>query len=195
MSGFTRRNFIKTTFVATAAVNLAGFSAASLLTKDADAATDKEVKGRFKGGHHVGIYVNDMKQSVKFYEDMFGFKLLFIADVMEGDKPLQLGFIKLNNLYIELLKPVDVKGITPAAQGTANHICIRTDDAHAAYKALKEKGANFETPVLNAPMPFDREFVDNDIFVKKGKNMVNVNIFFMRGLNGERIEIMQDNMG
>lgn len=43
---------------------------------------------------HAGIYCRDIDQSIAFYEDVFGFKLLFRSDAMEGDKPLKMAWMR-----------------------------------------------------------------------------------------------------
>lgn len=46
------------------------------------------------GFQHVGVYCRNIDESIAFYEDVFGCRLLFRSDAMEGDKPLKMAWIK-----------------------------------------------------------------------------------------------------
>ena len=84
--------------------------------------------GLFTGySHHIGIYVIDREESIRFYEDVLGFKLLFKVD-NESDG-LLIAMLKLNNCFIEVLEPPQNKDtIVQGANATINHVgihCIR----------------------------------------------------------------------
>ena len=49
--------------------------------------------------HHVGIYCRDIEESIAFYEDVLGCRLLFESDAQEGDKPLKMAWLKSCLLY------------------------------------------------------------------------------------------------
>ena len=43
---------------------------------------------------HAGIYCRDIDESLAFYQYVFGCKLLFRSNAMEGDKPLKMAWVK-----------------------------------------------------------------------------------------------------
>ena len=53
---------------------------------------------------HAGIYCRDIDESIAFYEDVLGCKLLFKSDAMEGDKPLKMAWMKGMGTAFELLE-------------------------------------------------------------------------------------------
>ena len=51
--------------------------------------------------HHVGIYCRDIEESIAFYEDVLGCRLLFESDAQEGDKPLKVyEYCNLHGLWV-----------------------------------------------------------------------------------------------
>jgi len=144
--------------------------------------------------HHTGIYCVDMDETVRFYESVLGFKTIFLSEVMEGDKPLKMAFLKHENIVIELLSPVKTSSIISSAMNTQNHLCIRTTDIDKTYKYLQSKKVNLETGILSAKLKFSKELTDKSVFTKFDKKSVDLKLFFFRGINGERFEIMQDNI-
>ena len=66
--------------------------------------------------HHVGIYCRDIEESIAFYEDVLGCRLLFESDAQEGDKPLKMAWLKRGDLVFELLECED-KATCEAAGG------------------------------------------------------------------------------
>ena len=59
------------------------------------------------GFQHVGVYCRNIDESIAFYEDVFGCRLLFRSDAMEGDKPLKMAWIKGMGIVFELLECED----------------------------------------------------------------------------------------
>ena len=43
---------------------------------------------------HAGIYCRDIEESIAFYEDVLGCRLMFRSDAMEGDKPLKMAWMR-----------------------------------------------------------------------------------------------------
>ncbi len=140
----------------------------------------------FTGYSHIGIYVNNREEAIKFYEDVLGFKLLFKVD-NESDG-LLIGMLKLNNCYIEVLEPPDVEDLEPprgkkniitSANSTVNHVGITVTDIDLAVKHVKSFGYEVE----------DRGIYDVPRF---GSPNIDLRVAFFRGLNGERIELFQE---
>ena len=79
------------------------------------------------GFQHVGVYCRNIDESLAFYEDVFGCRLLFRSDAMEGDKPLKMAWIKGMGIVFELLECED-KSTCDAAANCLNHLALRVKD-------------------------------------------------------------------
>lgn len=144
---------------------------------------------------HVGVYCRDIDESIAFYNEIFGCKLLFRTDAMEGDKPLKMAWIKGNGIVFELLECED-KSTCDAAAKCLNHLAVRVGDMDEFVALLNEKGIAIEAGPFDPPLEFDRplEEEDSDVFVKYGDAGAQLRIMFFRGPGGERFEIVQDNI-
>ncbi|MDI3533991.1 MAG: glyoxylase family protein [Thermosediminibacterales bacterium] len=122
---------------------------------------------------HVGIVVEDMEASVKFYTDILGFKFLESVDLPN----LKLAFLAAGNDTIELVKYKE-ETIKPVADGPVSHIALKVDDIYEMIEKLKCQPVELlqEEP---------RDFKGGKPEAKAAK------VFFFRGLNGERIELFQ----
>lgn len=148
------------------------------------------------GFHHVGIYCRDIEESLAFYEDVFGCKLLFKSDAMEGDKPLKMAWIKKSDIIIELLECED-KSTCDAAQRDSNHLAVRVEDMDEFVALLAAKGIAIEAGPFDPPLEFDRPLAkdDSEVFRAYGDAGAQLRIMFFRGPGGERFEVVQDNIG
>lgn len=106
--------------------------------------------------HHVGIFVSDMEKSIKWYEEMLGYKLAFkkVFDLPKQG-PTLMAWIKHDNHYIELYeyekdpigggkqKPFTVPDYL-GSLGT-KHLCLYIDDAEFddLKKYLEDKNCEF----------------------------------------------------
>ena len=71
-----------------------------------------------KNMHHGGVYCHDIDETVRWYEDL-GFRVLFRANAMEGDKPLKMAWIKAgDDVVLELLEQEDKSTVDAAARST-----------------------------------------------------------------------------
>ena len=132
----------------------------------------------FTGYNHIGIYVINREESIRFYEDVLGFKLLFKVD-NESDG-LLIAMLKLNNCFIELLEPPQNKDtIVSSANSTVNHVGITVSDIDAALKHIESFGYTVE----------NRGIYDVPRF---GSVNIDLRVAFFRGPNGERIELFQE---
>lgn len=145
---------------------------------------------------HTGIYCRDIEESLAFYEDVFGCKLLFKSDAMEGDKPLKMAWIRGLDTTFELLESED-KSTCDAAANDNNHVALRVDDMDEFVALLQSKGIAIEAGPFDPPLAFDRPLSeeDADLFVKYGDAGTQLRIMFFRGPSGERFEVLQDNIG
>ncbi len=144
---------------------------------------------------HAGIYCRDIDESISFYEDVFGCRLLFRSDAMEGDKPLRMAWIRGSGVVIELLECED-KATCQAAEKDLNHLAFRVDDMDAFVAFLEERGIAIEAGPFDPPLEFDRPLSeeDGDVFLKPGPKGTQLRIMFFRGPGGERFEVLQDNI-
>ena len=89
--------------------------------------------------HHAGIYCRDIEESITFYEDVLGCRLLFRSDALEGDKPLKMAWAMRGDLVFELLECED-KRTCEATANCLNHVALRVDDMDGFVAHLGEKG-------------------------------------------------------
>lgn len=149
-----------------------------------------------KNMHHGGVYCHDIDETVRWYEDL-GFRVLFRANAMEGDKPLKMAWIKAGeDVVLELLEQED-KSTVDAAARTQNHIAMRVDDIEAFAGRLGELGTAIEAGPFATTLEFDRPLAQEDAatFTEFGPAGLNLKIMFFRGINGERFEVVQDDLG
>lgn len=146
--------------------------------------------------HHGGIYCNDIDETVAWYEEL-GFRVMFRTDAMEGDKPLKMAWMKCGrDIVLELLEQED-KSTLEGAKNTQNHIALRVDDIEAYADKLREKGISIEAGPFATTLEFDRPLLDEDesTFAVCGKHGLRLKIMFFRGINNERFEVVQDDIG
>ena len=89
---------------------------------------------------HTMIRVNDLDESIKFYQDLFGMKVLRKADYPDGK--FSLAFIGYGgedtNTVIELTHNWETSQYD---HGNAyGHIAIEVDDAYKSCEDIKSKG-------------------------------------------------------
>lgn len=131
------------------------------------------------GLNHVGIFTQDLKASEEFYKSLFGFEEVFHVDGGD-DGEFDITVIKKDGFQIELLQlKRDGRDVKSEASQTLNHFAISCSDTKALVKMLKEKGIAFET--------------ETDEYVKDfGTPARDLDIIFLHGPGGERIEIYQE---
>lgn len=147
--------------------------------------------------HHIGVYCNDIDESIGFYTDVLGFRHLFSTETMEGDKPLKMAWVKSDDgVIIELLEQEDKSSIDAAGK-CLNHFAVRVQDMDEIVARLGEKGIAIEAGPFDALCPFDRPLgpSDDDVFTVYGDGGAKLKIMFFRGPGNERIEAVQDNIG
>ena len=103
---------------------------------------------------HIGIAVNNLEESAKFYTEIFGLKLDNIELVEE--QKVKVGFIPVGDTEIELLEAtseesVVAKFIRNKGQGV-HHIAYRVENIEEAIESFKSKGMRFinEVPKTGA---------------------------------------------
>ncbi len=147
--------------------------------------------------HHMGVYCNDIDESIGFYTDILGFRHLFSTETMEGDKPLKMAWVKSDDgMIIELLEQED-KSTIEAANNCLNHFAVRVTDMDEIVGVLNAHGIAIEAGPFDALCPFDRPLddKDSDVFTVYGEGGAKLKIMFFRGPDSERIEAVRDNIG
>lgn len=96
---------------------------------------------------HIGIAVESIESSLRFYIDSLGLELEGIEEVeSEGVK---VAFIKIGETRFELLEPLHndsaIKKFLDKKGEGLHHIALEVDDIHARLEQLKENGV----PLIN----------------------------------------------
>ncbi len=97
--------------------------------------------------HHAHLFATNVDESIKFYKEMFGAKLLFDLE-MAGARNImiQIGTSKIN-FYDQ--PPKDL------GRGTIHHLGIETDNLEALVEHMKSKGFQFRKDIRSfGPMKY-----------------------------------------
>lgn len=103
---------------------------------------------------HLGIAVANLEESIKYYEEVLGFKCYSIEEVT--DQKVKTAFFKVGQTKIELLESTSPDGpigkfIEKKGQGI-HHIAFAVDNLQETLNEVKEKGVRLidETPRAGA---------------------------------------------
>lgn len=91
---------------------------------------------------HIGIAVRDLKEAIKFYEEMLGLKVTEIEEV--ADQKVRVAFLPSGDSEVELLESTTADGpiarfIEKNGEGI-QHIAFRVDNVEEKLADLKDKG-------------------------------------------------------
>jgi len=91
---------------------------------------------------HLGVATRDINESLKFYTDILGLKLIGTEDVAE--QKVRTAFLPIGETEIEILESTDPDGpiakyIDKNGEGI-QHMALRVDDIEVALAELKSKG-------------------------------------------------------
>lgn len=127
--------------------------------------------------HHIGIYCANREESIDFYCDVLGFTLEFTTEAIAGNGFLKIAFVRKNGFNVELLELEDPSRVRAEAESTWNHFGMYVADLEAVVARIKADGrARFEPDgILDVP----------------GLGKEDIHCVFFRGINGERIELLQ----
>ena len=91
---------------------------------------------------HIGIAVNNLEESIKYYEGVLGLKCYSVEEV--ADQKVKTAFFKVGETKIELLESTSPDGpigkfVEKKGQGM-HHIAFSVDNATEALKTIEERG-------------------------------------------------------
>ena len=91
---------------------------------------------------HIGIAVNNLEASIKYYEEILGLSCYAIEEVK--DQKVKTAFFQIGQTKIELLESTDPEGpigkfIEKKGEGI-HHIAYAFEDVNAALKDAESKG-------------------------------------------------------
>jgi len=114
--------------------------------------TRRRIMAEIKKVNHVGIVINDLEESLKFWRDTLGLKLDHIEDL--PNQKSTVAFLPVGETEIELVIPSDEttgsgKFLKERGPGI-HHLCLEVDDIEGMLQQLKEKGIRLinETPIV-----------------------------------------------
>ena len=96
-----------------------------------------------KNIEHIGIAVQNLEESLKFYQDILG--LEFLKDEKVESQGVNIAFLKIGESKIELLEPLDEEStiarfIKKNGQGI-HHFAILVDSIEDKIKSMQAQGA------------------------------------------------------
>ncbi|MGB5287334.1 MAG: methylmalonyl-CoA epimerase [Ignavibacteriaceae bacterium] len=91
---------------------------------------------------HIGIAVKNLREAIKFYEEVLGLKCYAIEEV--EDQKVKTAFFQIGQMKIELLESTEPTGpigkfIEKRGEGI-HHIAFATDNLESSLNELKDKG-------------------------------------------------------
>jgi catechol 2,3-dioxygenase-like lactoylglutathione lyase family enzyme len=114
------------------------------------------------GLNHVAVSTADIDALAKWYEDMFGFTVLWRGgweagnaanDAIVGlkDSAAKVAFIRAGNLFLELFQytnPIGVAGDPnrPVSDHGYTHFCVEVKDIDVEHRRLAGRGMRFHAP-------------------------------------------------
>lgn len=118
---------------------------------------------------HIGILAKDMDESIKFYSEILGIKLVERVSLNESVELAFLSFPGQESVQVELVGR-DPSGVAP--EGIVNHLALTVSDIDAVISKLKQHG-------YDIPDEYPRTILD-------GRK-----IAFFKGPSGEKLELFQ----
>lgn len=96
----------------------------------------------FEKIHHIGIAVKNLEESMKFYENIFELKILYIEELKENR--VKVAGLKVGDVNIELLEPLSsdspIQTFLEKRGEGIHHIAYLVKDISKTLNSLKEKG-------------------------------------------------------
>lgn len=86
---------------------------------------------------HLGFYVKSMDETVDFYCNKLGFKVIFEREKQTEIETIKIKFLELGNFRIEVIEKPSVNF---PSEGCFQHVAISVSDIDETFKQLKENG-------------------------------------------------------
>lgn len=125
-------------------------------------------QGEICGLAHIGVFVDNVDVSEKFYVDILEFSVIWQCELEDGTR---ISFVRNGDCVVEIVQPV---GGGNKGDGVVAHIALNVRNIEAVQKKLMERGVKFETEV---PVFSDRVFPNGAKWL------------MFRGPDGEQLEI------
>ena len=128
--------------------------------------------------HHVAFFVGNLERSVAFYKRCFGFELCITGHVNVANEAVVM--LKGHGMVLELLS---VPGLTTEmirenCMNTNTHMSFMVSDVAEAKRILSDDP--------------DVTFEELEIRVVPNIGPMDLRVTFLRGPDGERLELLQD---
>lgn len=123
---------------------------------------------------HIGLWVTDIEETKKFYQDILGFEAPTGKSAVDQESGIttEIVFLQKGNLILECIcQP----GTELPDRGRIEHIAIATDQIEQAVEELSARGVIFDGPIVQ----------DEELWSKGVKYIT------FRGPSGERLELNQ----
>jgi catechol 2,3-dioxygenase-like lactoylglutathione lyase family enzyme len=91
--------------------------------------------------HHVQIFASDVEKSIRFYQDIFGGRVLMDTEISGARNILMR--IGNGRLVIYDQPPKD------SGRGGIHHFAIQTDDLEGNVERMKRKGISFKKEITD----------------------------------------------
>ena len=127
--------------------------------------------GKICGLAHIGLFVEDIERTKKFYRDILEFNTLYECEIDDEGGKTQIAFIGNGSCVIEVVKFANPK---KHPDGTVDHIALQVRNIEAVRDSLLEKGIKFES----------EEIVFNSAVFPNGSKWI-----LFRGPDGEHLEL------
>ena len=122
---------------------------------------------------HIGIFVDDVEVSKKFYKDVLGLECIWQTTFDADGNTFTCAFVKKGTVCLELVQRRI--GSNPG-DGMTDHVAYAVDDLEGIIAKLKDMGIEFET----------EEVSHCETMFENGTKWI-----FFRGPDNEHIELAQ----
>ena len=89
--------------------------------------------------HHLCVNTPDIEKSMRFYQEMLGFRLLSRESCAFGEYAM----LRLGTSNLELIQPKEPTAESCGTCGSIAHFGLQVEDIDAVFAELKQKGVHF----------------------------------------------------
>ena len=130
-------------------------------------------KGQILGLAHIGLFIQDLERTKKFYTEVLGFEVDYEYVLPSDDGGILVAFLKLGDCCIEA---VQFPNAPKKVDGWVDHIALNVKDIEAVKERLIEQGIEFEDNGVVTVCP--------DCYPPEGSKWI-----LFRGPDGEHLEL------